>query len=401
MKRWMKWTLGTVVGLLILGSATLLALPNLVRHFGGNWLKENTGRTLTLGDLSLNVLTWKLVVEDLALSEPNSEERFAGLERFELEVSPKSLWEKALIINKFELVAPYAQVFKEGDTFNFSDFASSETPEEAPPEETSAPSEPFLFSLNNLRIVGGEALYVERKEGAEIQRHTLKKLHLAVPFIGNVPHLLDQYITPALSLVLNDATIRGEGQLKLFTEAVEASVDLLLSDVDIPFYLKLVPTPLPVQVRSGKLGSDLQLVYRATAEKAPELEVGGKVRLSAIDIAEPSGADLLKLPQANVDLATSRVLENQVLLDGVYIYSPVINLDRNAAGELNFARLAQPASPPAAAPAAGKAEVETAQAAPPGKAFFGNPQDPAGQKRESLYPRRTSRGGLRHPSQRP
>ncbi|TRO81829.1 DUF748 domain-containing protein [Desulfuromonas acetexigens] len=349
MKRWMKWTLGIVVGLLILGSATLLALPNLVRHFGGNWLKENTGRTLTLGDLSLNVLTWKLVVEDFALSEPNSDERFAGLTRLEIQVSPKSIIEKALIVNKFDLVAPYAQVFKEGDVFNFSDFAGSEKPEEAPPEEAEEPAEPFLFSLNNLRIVDGEALYVERKEGAEVQRHSLRELNLAVPFIGNVPHLLDQYITPALSLVLNDARVRGEGQLKLFTEAVEASVDLLLSDVDIPFYLKLVPTPLPVQVRSGKLGSDLQLVYRATAEKAPELEVGGKVRLSAIDVAEPSGADLLKLPQVNVDLATSKVLESQVLLDGVYIYSPMITLDRNQSGELNFARLAQPA--PASAPA--------------------------------------------------
>lgn len=344
MKRWLKWTLGIFVGFLILGSATLLALPNLVRHFGGNWLKENTGRTLTLGDLSLNVLTWKLVVEDFALSEPHSDERFAGLERLEIQVSPKSIIEKALIVNKFDLVAPYAQVFKEGDDYNFSDLAGSEKPEEAPPQEASAPAEPFLFSFNNLRIVDGEALYVERKEGAEAQRHTLKRLNLAVPFIGNVPHLLDQYITPALSLVLNDATIRGEGQLKLFTEAVEASVDLLLSDVDIPFYLKLVPTPLPVQVRSGKLGSDLQLVYRATAEKAPELEVGGKVRLSAIDVAEPSGADLVKLPQVNIDLATSKVLENQVLLDGVYIYSPEINLDRNPGGEFNFARLGQPAA---------------------------------------------------------
>lgn len=370
MKRWLKWTLGIVVGLLILGSATLLALPNLVRHFGGNWLKENTGRTLTLGDLSLNVLTWKLVVEDFALSEPNSDERFAGLERLEIQVSPKSIFEKALIVNKFDLVAPYAQVFREGDAFSFSDFAGSEKPEEAPPEEASAPAEPFLFSLNNLRIVNGEALYIERKDGAEAQRHTLKRLHLAVPFIGNVPHLLDQYITPALSLVLNDALIRGEGQLKLFTEAVEASVDLLLSDVDIPFYLKLVPTPLPVQVRSGKLGSDLQLVYRATKEKAPELEVGGKVRLSAIDIAEPSGADLLKLPLVNVDLATSRVLENQVLLDGVYIYSPVIHLDRNAAGELNFARLAPPAAPPSTAPAAAETAAEPAEPTDPDKPFL-------------------------------
>ena len=366
MKRWLKWTLGIVVGLLILGSATLLALPNLVRHFGGNWLKENTGRTLTLGDLSLNVLTWKLTVEDFALSEPNNDERFAGLERLEIQVSPKSVFEKALIVNKFDLVAPYAQVFKEGEVFNFSDLASSDTPEEAPPEEASAPAEPFLFSLNNLRIVDGEALYVERKEGAEVQRHSLRELNLAVPFIGNVPHLLDQYVTPALSLVLNDARLRGEGQLKLFTEAVEASVDLRLSDVDIPFYLKLVPTPLPVQVRSGKLGSDLQLLYRATAEKAPELEVGGKVRLSAIDVAEPSGADLLKLPQVNIDLATSKVLENQLLLDGVYIYSPVINLDRNAAGELNFARLAPPASASTPAPAA----AETAEATDPESPFL-------------------------------
>lgn len=353
-RRWRKWSLGILVGLMLLLTTTLLALPHLVRSFGGGWLREHTGRTLTLGDLSLNLLTWKLVVDELAISEPNRSERFAGFRRLEIQVSPLSIFKRALIVTRLELNAPWVQVLRDGDRFNFSDFAGLAKADEAPSKEPEEKNEPFRFSLNNLRIVKGEALYVERENGTEIQRHTVHNLRLAVPFVGNIPHLLDRYVTPSLSLVVNDAPLSMEGKLKLFTEAVEVALALRLNRVDIPFYFNLLPETPPIRVRSGRLGADLDVLYRTTAEKAPELWVGGKAYLSDIDLAEASGADLLKLAQVNVDLAPSKVLDRQLHLNGVYIYSPTVELARDPSGVWNFSRLARPAAAPASPPEAEK-----------------------------------------------
>ncbi len=77
----MKIVLATFLFLILLVASIPLALPSLVRSFGGDWLKEKTGRTLVLGDLSLNLLTWSLELRDVSLSEPNSEEIFAAFDR--------------------------------------------------------------------------------------------------------------------------------------------------------------------------------------------------------------------------------------------------------------------------------------------------------------------------------
>ena len=363
MKRWMKFALAALL-VLILPIATIpLALPSLVRNYGGDWLKEHTGRTLILGDLCLNPLTWTLELREVSLSEPNSEEKFASLDRLTLRVSPKSLFQRAVIVTKLELVEPKVRILRDDDRFNFSDFTGSQQPTPEPPVESAAePGEPLRFSLNNLRITHGEALYVERKDGVERQRHNIRDLNLAVPFIGNTPYLADRYVTPALHVVINDAPLDLDGKLKLFSDAVEVAININLKKVDIPFYLDLLPQALPVKVSSGTLGSNLELVYRVAESQQPQLQVAGEVRFSALRIGVPQGEDLLLLPFVAVDIAPSLVLDRQLHLDAVHIYNPEAYLSRTRDGQWNFAGLMvpTPSTEPGATEPEGEPEVETA-----------------------------------------
>ncbi|WP_432822270.1 DUF748 domain-containing protein, partial [Trichloromonas sp.] len=360
MKRWMKIALAVLLVVVLLLAAIPLALPSLARHYGGGWLKEQTGRTLTLGGLFLSPLNWTLELRDVALSEPNSAETFAAFDRLTLRVSPKSLLEQAVIVTGFELVGPKVQILRAGDRFNFSDFAELTPPAPEPPEKPAAEKgQPLRFSLNNLQIVNGSALYVENKDGAETQRHSVRDLNLAVPFIGNTPYLADKYVTPVFHAVINDAPLNLDGKLKLFSDAVEVAVTIDLNRVDIPFYLDLLPNALPVKIASGHFGGDVEIVYRATESQQPQLQVAGEMRVSALRVAVPHGADLAFLPFVVARIAPSQVLDRQLHLETVHIYNPEGYLGRNRQGRWSFAGLTAPAAP------SGQATAETeAEAAP-------------------------------------
>ncbi|MEJ2199769.1 MAG: AsmA family protein, partial [Desulfuromonadaceae bacterium] len=296
MKRWQKITLASVLTLLLLMLLLPLTLPPLVRHYGGGWLQENTGRTLSLGDLSLNLFTWTLELRQVALSEPNSAEPFASFERLTLKMSPMSLFQRAIIVREFQLVAPRIRIVRQDERFNFSDFTELQQPEENAPAEPAAADKPLRFSLNNLQITDGALLYLEQQKGIETQRHRIVDLDLAVPFIGNTPYLVDKYVTPALHVLINDAPLDLGGKLKLFSDAVEVAVDIDLKKVDLPFYFNLLPKTLPLDIPSGTLGSDLELVYRVAKTQPPDLQISGDVQLSVLRLNLEQDGHLLFLP---------------------------------------------------------------------------------------------------------
>jgi Domain of Unknown Function (DUF748)/AsmA family len=346
MKRWLKIVLAATLVLLLLAAAIPLALPSLVRSYGGDWLKEKTGRTLAFDDLSLNLLTWSLELRKVSLSEPNSKEVFASFDRMTLRVSPMSLFEKAVIVTEFQLVGPKIQIFRDGNRFNFSDFTDLRQAEpEAPVGPATEPGDPFLFSLNNMQIINGVVLYVENQDGVEQQRHSVRDLNLSVPFIGNTPYLVDRSVTPFLHVFINDAPLDLGGKLKVFSDAVEVAVNIDLKNVDIPFYFNLIPQPLPLKVSSGSLDCNVEIVYRVAESQPPQLQVAGEVRVAALRGAVSSGGDLLFLPFVVARIAPSQILDHQLHLDRLHIYNPEVYLERDQGGRWSFADLIAPASP--------------------------------------------------------
>ena len=334
-----------------------LALPGIVKNQAQQWVAEHTGRTLQISELTINPFLLTVDIHDLVLSEPGEENRFVAWDNLHIAISPRSIRHFAPILREIRLTRPFVHIERlEMARFNFSDLIPS--PGETKPPRTD--DEPSRFSLNNMVIEDGRIELIDRSV-AKPQTHTVRDLDLAVPFLGNLPYLVEKPVQPAFSAVINESRVALQGRLTPFAETPEFSLELALHDIDLPDYLGYLPMELPVVMGSGRLGFDLELLYRASETQKPELEISGEIFLTALELRDPTGAPLLFLPLLRADLAPSRPLDKQVHLASLDIYDLESHVSRNAGGQWNFARLQIP--PREQEEEAGKQEEEAAEIA--------------------------------------
>lgn len=348
--------LSIIVAALLLTGAAAGALfgPGLLRERAKAWVAAETGRTLEIGRVGINLLTLSVRIDDLRLSEKGAATPFLRWDRLDLAFSARSLWHRAPVIREMRLENPAVRIERlPQGRFNFSDLLERRSPGS---DTSAAEGEPARFSLNNLVILGGRIDLLDRTLATPAS-HRLEELELAVPFVGNLPYLADRYVEPLLRAKVNGTPLELRGELKPFADIQEYVVKLKLERIDLPRYLAYLPEPLPVAVNNGRLDLDLVLSYRASASAKPVLEVAGRIDLTAIDLRERDGHPLFFLPLLEARLAPSRPLDRHLHLASLHIANPQGWVDRDPAGAWNFNRWrgvpppsAEP--PPAATPAA-------------------------------------------------
>lgn len=329
--------------LLTLLFVTLL-LPGILVTKAQDWVAAETGRTLSIGDLSINPLNLTVEIRDLSLSEQDHAQRFIAWDLLRVSLSPKSIIYRAPVISELHLDRPVINLErKTADTFNFSDLVPAKT-EEAPNE---APGDAARFSLSNLVISNGQVDFIDSSL-AEPIHHRISDLQLVLPIIGNLPNTIDNPAQPLFRAVINDSPINIEGQLKPFSSTQEMQAALVLDDIDLPFYLGYVPLEMPVEVRNGRLSLDLNLLYRISSEKGGEFELSGKLDLTSLDIWDRQQEKLFFLPLLRAEIAPSHPLEKQLHLAALRIYNLEVQLNRDRQGRWNHARMAPAGAEPAA-----------------------------------------------------
>ncbi len=337
MPRWKKVTLitaGTILGLLLL---SMLIVPWQIREQGSRWFAENTSRQLTIERAYFNPFTLTVEVSGVRLSEQNGIDNFVTLKRLTLSGSARSLLQLALILDRVELEEPFVNLALLGkQEFNFSDF--TRLGEDQPPPTAIEPGDPLQFSFNNIVISGGAIDFTDQTLTPPAQ-HQVRELDLAVPFLGNIPYLTDEYVQPQLRLLLNDAEVRADGQLKPFHESLETRLTLLLDEVDLAYYAYHSPVPLPIEVKQGILDLHADLVYRISRDEQPKLLLGGELALSDIDLREPDGRELFRMPTLILELDWANLLPLDVNLLSLDIYRPELFVNRDSQGQWNFQRL--------------------------------------------------------------
>ena len=339
MPRWSKITLiaiAVVIGLLLL---SMLIVPWQIKKQSEQWITTHTQRTLSYERVYFNPFTLKLELGGVVLTEAEGDDPFIAFERVMVAVSPHSLLRRALIFGRVEIDSPYLNVALLGEQlYNFSDFVVLFAADDEAQPEPVAEKRPFHFSLNNIVVTGGALDFVDYTSATRAH-HRIRQLELSVPFVGNIPFLLDEYVQPSLSLQLNDADISARGRLKPFHDSLETQVFINLRDVDLPFYAYHSPVPLPVVVDSGVFDLDLDLVYRISRSAEPQLLVGGMLLLGDLRVRDRDQQPLFDLPLLAVDLDWAHLLRRDVNLAMVELHDPQLWVSRNAAGRWNFEAL--------------------------------------------------------------
>ncbi len=163
---------------------------------------------------------------------------------------------------------------------------------------------------------------------------------MVLPTIGNLPYMVENPAQPLFKAEINDAEISLAGEVKPFSNIQEMQFKLELDDIDLPFYLGYVPVDLPVEILSGKLSLDLDLLYRYAPETGGEFEIAGKADLASLNIHDKQQEQLFFLPLLQVQIAPSKPLEKDIHLSALRVYNLEVQLKRDPQGQWNHARMA-------------------------------------------------------------
>lgn len=336
MKRWKRVAAATAVAVAALLALIVLAGPDIVRDRAVQWVAARTERTLTIERIRINPLTLSIEIHGFALADPDTLP-FVAFERLRLNLSARSLMERALIVKELRLERPSVRLVRTAaNVYNFSDLLALGS--EGPPQPTGEEREPLRFSLNNITVADGSIEFIDQAVMPAAQ-HRVRDLQLAVPFVGNVAYLADEYVSPHLSASVNDAPFTFEGKLKPFADAVEATVDINIVNLDLPEYAAYLPAQLPIRTETGHLSTDLKISYRVTRDAGPQVALTGDVTLTGLKLSERSGAPLCFLPLGKVNLAGSEPFSGRIALQEIIIYGLEVTLNRNRQGGWNYQRL--------------------------------------------------------------
>ena len=337
MPRWKKYSLLTLAAILVLMLLSMLVVPWQLKQQGSAWIAENTTRRLSIDQVFFNPFTLTIEVKGLQLSEADSEQTFVSLQRLMLSASSRSLIELALILDRVELDEPFVNIELLGkQEFNFSDFTRLGS--DAPQVASKEPGKALQFSFNNIVLTDGKVDFTDQTSAKKSQ-HQIRELSLSVPFVGNIPYLTKEYVEPQLRLLLNGSEIRADGKLKPFDRSFETRLTLLLDEIDLAYYAYHSPVPLPVEINSGVLDTQIDLVYRVSSIDQPKLLLGGTLALTNIDIRELDGRELFRLPTLILELDWADLLQQDFNLLSLDLYQPELFINRNASGQWNFQRL--------------------------------------------------------------
>lgn len=321
------------------------------------WLEQEAGsalqRQVGIGKLEINPFLLRVVLRDVAIKEDDG--LFFGFSALTADAELASIWRRGPVLREITLDTPSVRIVRlAADRYNFSDLLEGKSPEPAQPGRGLP-----RFSLNNIRIFNGKIEFDDRFLQS---RQHVSELQLALPFVSTLPHRLDDYIEPGLSGRLNDAEFKLTAQSKPFLDSRETRLSLQLDRLNLPDYLAYLPLPKDVNLSSGQISGQVDVVFREDTEQ-PRLLIEGKLALAdgRLDFRrEP----ILVLPALQVDLQRLEPLAGQYHLARIGIDNPQVQVRRSGTGELNWLNAFatdKPAGKAASAPAAQAPLVEVAE----------------------------------------
>ena len=300
---------------------------------------EMLERRVSVGDVNFKPWSLELTIHDLAIAKAGSEQAVPQLKikRLYIDAELASLLRLAPVANALVVEDPVVSVSYFGDgRYDIDDIlARLQTPDAQPA------GEPAKFSLYNLVLSGGQIDFVDQSLH---KTHALRALHLAVPFLSNLPSQREIKIFPHLAFTLNGSSFDTAAVGTPFAQTRQTEATFRLRDFDLQPYLAYWPASLPVRLQSGVLQVDAKVAFEQLP--APAVTISGSVTADTVRLwkAQGAGAELLAFDRLHIVLDDLQPLEKWVKLSAVELSAPTLSLTRDRAGRLNLL----PADPPVA-----------------------------------------------------
>lgn len=318
--------------------AALLAiafiLPTIVKNKTIEAIRLETGRVVSIQEISINPLTLSAEIQRFALKKASGGGDQIAFKSVKTSISLASLFKGALVLSELSVTKPSISFTRTAPhSYDFNDILELQA--KKPKVEKKGN---FQFSISDIKIVDGSIDFDDLAVPGG-KKHTVKNMELTVPVISNIPHLVETATAPHFSAVINGTPFKISGTTKPFSKSLETTLRIDMKDLNIPEYLGYVPTPLPIKLASGKVSLDGDIVYRVSKDKKPELQMRGSAQLNDFIINMKNGQTLAKLPGLEIKAANIDPLNQNYQLDAINFESIELFINRAKSGQWNFQTL--------------------------------------------------------------
>ncbi|MBN2233291.1 MAG: DUF748 domain-containing protein, partial [Deltaproteobacteria bacterium] len=330
-----------------------LLLPKLIRDIGGKKITAALGRKAVIERVAIDPFRLTAEIIGLTIQRRDAAGPLLAVDRLFADFQAAALFKRALIVRQLDVQGPLASLTRNPDaSFNFSDLLPAHDGSEAQAPD----GQPFRFSINNISLSGGTIEFDDRPMAT---RHRLTSLHLTLPVISNLKYHIDTFVQPSLTCLINDTPVNLGGRTKPFHDTLETRFDLVLNNLDLPFYLGYLPGKRNFTLTGGSLSTNLAMTFIQPPAAPARLELSGTAgirNLALTDNADKS-FHFLDLPALTADFAPGNLLAGECNIAAVKLARPRLTLHRRADGtlrlpELNPAAADNTVAPAAAAPTA-------------------------------------------------
>ena len=308
-----------------------LGLPPILKSVLSKNLSETLHRKAELRDIRVNPLELSVSVRGLTISERDAPGTWISAEEIFANLQLASVIRGGPVLSEIRLSRPKVNIVRRPDgSYNFTDLIDEFT--KKPAKE----SKPLKYSFNNIRIVDGS---IDFDDGPKKTRHEVRGIHVAVPFLSNLPYYVDRYVQPSFAAVVNGKPVGFKGRTKPFSESRETIFDVNVSDFDIPYYLEYVPLQREYEIPSAFLDVKAVVSFTQHKDKPPTLRAEGDVILKDVRITGKDKSPMIRLPMVKAAIFPSDLAARDFHLTALQVRDPEIDASRDRNGKLNLLSL--------------------------------------------------------------
>ncbi|HEX8041969.1 DUF748 domain-containing protein [Candidatus Deferrimicrobium sp.] len=308
-----------------------LGLPTILKSVLSKNLSETLHRKTEIRDVRVNPLELSVSIRGLTISERDAPGTWISAAEVSANLQLASVIRGGPVLSEIRLSRPKVNVVRRPDgSYNFTDLIDEFT--KKPAKE----SKPLKYSINNIQIVDGS---IDFDDGPKKTRHEVRGINVAIPFLSNLRYYVDRYVQPSFAAVVNGKPVGFKGKTKPFSESLETTFDVNISDFDIPYYLEYVPLQREYEIPSAFLDVKAVVSFTQHKDKPPTLRVEGDVILKDVRITGKDKSPMVHLPLVKAVIFPSDLAARDFHLAALQMRDPEIDISMDRNGKLNLLSL--------------------------------------------------------------